>query len=371
MATTKRDYYDVLGVGRNTTPEELKKQYRKLALEFHPDRNQGDKVAEERFKEIGEAYSVLSDPEKRQRYDMYGHATSGAPDMSGFGFDSAFDLFDMFFGGNRRGGRQAGSQPGVDLRLIVDVTFEEAAFGATRTIEVPRSGTCTACSGSGAAPGTSPTQCPDCGGSGQTRRVVQSIFGQMVQAAACPRCRGEGHIVSTPCPTCHGQGRVEERKTLDVTIPAGVDQDVQVCLRGEGEAGPRGGSNGDLFIGFRVSPHQHLVRRGTDIVYELPVTVPQATLGDSITIPTLDGDLQLDVPPGTQHGKVIKLAGRGVPHVRNGRRGDQLNVIRVVIPHHLSAAERKLYEQLEGRSGQPAKVRKGFFENLRGFFDPE
>ena len=371
MATAKRDYYEVLGVPKQATPEQLKSAYRKLAMQYHPDRNQGDKAAEAAFKEVGEAYSVLSDPEKRQRYDTFGHAASGMPDFGGFGgFDagSAFDLFDMFFGGGRRGGRRAGPQRGADLRMVVDITFEESVFGAQRTIEVPRAGTCTACSGSGAAPGTQPVACGDCNGTGQVRRAVQSIFGQVVTAQACARCRGEGRIVESPCPTCRGQGRVEETKTVEVSIPAGVDEDVQVRLSGEGEAGPRGGAHGDLFIGFRVAPHPHLVRRGQDLLVELAVSVPQAVLGASITVPTVEGDTILELPAGTQHGKVIKLAGKGVPHVRSGRRGDQLCVVRVVVPTHLSAEEREHYEALGGREGKPAEVRKGFFDHLRDAF---
>ena len=254
MATVKRDYYEVLGVERAASGAELKTAYRKLAMEFHPDRNQGDKQAEERFKEVGEAYSVLSDPQKRQRYDAFGHAANGMPDLGGFSFDSAFDLFDMFFGGGGRR-RQTGPQPGADLRMNVDISFEESVFGASRTVEVPRKGTCPDCSGSGAAPGTQAAQCPDCGGSGQVRRSVQSIFGQMVNVSACPRCHGEGRIVEQPCPTCRGQGRVDERQKLDITIPPGVDEDVTLRYAGQGEAGPRGGHRGDLYVGFRIAPH--------------------------------------------------------------------------------------------------------------------
>ena len=354
MATIKRDYYEVLGVQRGATPEELKKSYRKLAMQYHPDRNQGDKVAEERFKEVGEAYSVLSDPQKRQRYDAFGHAGQQAPDFGPFSFDSAFDLFDMFFGGaGRRGARRGGPQRGADLRMVVDITFQESVFGAKRTVEVPRAGTCA-----------------DCGGSGQVRRAVQSIFGQMVNVTACPRCHGEGRIIDTPCPHCRGHGRVDERKTLEVSIPAGVDGDVQVRVPGEGEAGPRGGPPGDLFIGFRVAPHPDLVRRGQDLLYELPISVTQAVLGDSITVPTVDGEAVVEVPAGTQHGRTLHMPGRGVPHVRTGRRGDQICVVRVVVPGKLSVRERKLFEDLGGRTGRPAEVRRGFFDHLRGFFAP-
>jgi molecular chaperone DnaJ len=371
VATQKRDYYEVLGVARGASAEELKKAYRKLAMQYHPDRNQGDKAAEERFKEIGEAYSVLSDPEKRQRYDAFGHAGDQMPDFGGFSFDSAFDLFDMFFGGGggRRGGRsRTGPQRGSDLRMNLEIAFEDAVHGATRTIEVPRADTCPECSGSGSEPGHTSVTCPQCNGAGQVRRAVQSIFGQVVNVSACPRCHGEGRIVEHPCQHCRGQGRVESRKTLEVQIPAGVDEDMQVRVAGEGEAGPRGGPPGDLYLAFRIKPHPHLDRRGVDVVYELPVSIPQAVLGDRITVPTVDGEHVIDLPAGTQHGKVIKIQGIGVPHVRTGRRGDQLCVVHVVVPAHLDHKQRKLYEdlaELGGRDGRPAEVRKGFFDHLR------
>ncbi len=370
MATTKRDYYEVLGVSRACTQEELKRAYRKLAMQYHPDRNNGDKQAEERFKEIGEAYSILSDPGKRQRYDAYGHAADGVPpDFGTFSFDSAFDLFDMFFGGagGRRRGR-SGPVRGDDLRMNIDIAFEEAVFGGKRTIEVPRAGQCTECGGSGARPGTQATQCPTCQGAGQIRRTMQSVFGQMTNVTTCPTCRGEGRVVSDPCPRCRGQGRVETRRSVEVTIPAGVDEDVTLRLGGEGEVGPRGGPAGDLYIGFRVRPHPQLIRSGQDIVYELPVTVPQAVLGDTIAVPTVDGERTVELPPGSQPGKQIKMHGLGVPHVRSGRRGDQICVVRVVVPQHLTHQERAVYEQLGGREGRPADVKRGFFDSLRDAF---
>jgi molecular chaperone DnaJ len=370
MATVKRDYYEVLGVSRSAGADELKRAYRKLAMEYHPDRNQGDKAAEERFKEVGEAYSVLSDPQKRQRYDAFGHSGQQMPDFGPFSFDSAFDLFDMFFGGGRRSGRGSGPQRGADLRMTVDISFEESVFGAKRTVEVPRAATCTECAGNGAAAGTTPRSCPDCGGSGQVRRAVQSIFGQMVNLTSCPRCHGEGMLVDQPCSRCRGRGLIEERKTIEVSIPPGVDADVQVRVAGEGEAGPRGGPHGDLYLGFRVAPHPQLIRRGQDLVFELPVSVTQAVLGDRITVPTVNGETQVEVPAGTQPGRVIKIAGQGVPHLRTGRRGDQVCVVRVVVPSHVSAKERKLYEELGGRDGRPVEVRRGFFDHLRDFFAP-
>jgi molecular chaperone DnaJ len=368
MATTKRDYYEVLGVDRSAGPEELKRAYRKLAMKYHPDRNDGDKAAEERFKEVGEAYAVLSDPDRRQRYDSFGHAAEGMPDF-GFSFDSAFDLFDMFFGGSQgRRRSRTGPQHGSDLRMVVDVTFEEAVFGGKRTLEVPRAGTCEECGGSGARKGTTATQCVQCGGAGQVRRTMQTIFGQMASVATCARCHGEGRVVLDPCTRCRGQGRVEVRHSVEVTIPAGVDEDVSLRLAGEGEVGPRGGAPGDLYLGFRVKPHPQLVRHGQDILLELPVTVPQAVLGDTITVPTVEGEHSIELPPGTQPGKQIRLSGMGVPHIRNKRRGDQICIVRVVMPSHLSAQERSLYEQLGGREGRPLEVKKGFFDTLRDAF---
>ncbi len=361
----KRDYYEVLGVSRDCSADDLKKAYRRLAMQYHPDRNQGDKQAEDRFKEVGEAYACLSDAQKRQRYDAFGHAGDGMPDMGGFSFDFAFDLFDMFFGGGRRGRQRSGPQRGSDLRMNLEITLREAVFGSNRTVEVPRADTCPECSGSGAEPGTTSVQCTQCSGSGQVRRAVQSIFGQVVNVTACPRCHGEGRMIEKPCRGCRGQGRVEIRKTIEVQIPAGVDEDVQVRVAGEGEAGPRGGPGGDLYLAFRIENHPHFVRRGQELVYELPVTVPQAVLGDRITVPTIDGEHTVELPAGTQDGRVIRINGMGVPHVRSGRRGDQLCVVRVVIPTHLNSRERKVYEQLEGRSGRPAEVRKGFFDHLK------
>jgi molecular chaperone DnaJ len=361
----KRDYYEVLGVSRDCSAEELKKAYRRLAMQYHPDRNDGNKQAEERFKEVGEAYAVLSDPQKRQRYDAFGHAGDGMPEMGGFSFDSAFDLFDMFFGSGRRRATRTGPQRGSDLRMNLEISLRDAVFGATRTVEVPRADTCPECSGSGAEPGTSPVTCPQCNGAGQVRRAVQSVFGQVVNVSACPRCHGEGRIVERPCRTCRGQGRVEVRKSIEVQIPPGVDEDVQVRVAGEGEAGPRGGPNGDLYLAFHLQSHPHFVRRGQDLVYELPVSVPQAVLGDRITVPTIDGEHSVDLPAGVQDGRVIRISGMGVPHVRSGRRGDQVCVVRVVIPTHLSAREKRLYEQLGGRDGRPVEVKRGFFDHLK------
>lgn len=369
MATGSRDYYEVLGVARDASAEELKKAYRRLAMQYHPDRNQGDPSAEARFKEIGEAYSILSDADKRRQFDTYGKAGNGMPDMGGFSFDSAFDLFEMFFGGGR-GSRQRPGGPAVgpDIRVTLDLEFKEAVFGVTREIAFTRAQPCEDCKGSGASPGTSASTCTQCQGAGQVRQVVQSIFGQMVNVTACPRCRGEGRTIDSPCSGCRGMGTIEGRATISVTIPAGVDESMALPVPGEGELGPRGGARGDLVVGFRVKKHSSLIRHGTDLLYELPVTIPQAVLGDTISVPTVDGEYALKIPPGTQHGKTFTIDGHGVPDVRNGRRGKQLCVVRVLIPSGLSIDERGHYEALGGREGKPATVRKGFFDQIKDAF---
>ncbi len=360
----KKDYYEVLGVSRNASPEDLKRSFRRLAMQYHPDRNHGNAQAEARFKEIGEAYEVLSDPAKRQQYDRFGH--SGL--FAGQGFESAFgsfnDLFDMFFSGGA-GARARAPRRGQDLRLDLRISFEEAVFGATREIVVPRVDICPNCGGEGAEPGTPAQTCGDCRGSGQVRRAQQSLFGQIVNIVTCPRCRGQGRIITRPCRKCGGSGRVEVEKKLSVRIPAGVDEGSQIRLSGEGEAGPRGGGPGDLYIVLEVKGHAQFKRHGQDIVYELPVSMAQAALGDQIEIPTLDGPVQLTLPPGTQYGRVFRLSGRGVPHVRSQRRGDQLVITRVVIPTDLTEAQRRALRELGGVTGKPQPTARGFFDKFR------
>ena len=365
----KRDYYEVLGVARSASPEEIKRAYRKLALQYHPDRNPNDPQAETRFKEINEAYEVLSDSERRQRYDTFGHAgTQGMPgfDFGGaYGFGGLNDIFDAFFGGAAAGRTRTGPRRGSDLRLELRITFEEAVFGVEKELTIPRAESCDSCHGSGAEPGTSPQTCPVCRGSGQVRRATQSIFGQIVNVATCSRCRGEGSVIDKPCRRCSGTGHVPGEKQVRVRIPAGVDSGSQIRLSGEGEPGPRGGAAGDLYIALQVKPHAVLQRNGTDVIYELPISVAQAALGDSIEIPTVDGPMQLEVPAGTQYGKVFRIHGHGIPHLRSGRRGDQLVYVRVVVPTSLTAEQRKALESLGGLSGKPHPVEKGFFEKFK------
>jgi len=360
----KRDYYEILGVGRDASQEDLRRAFRKLALQYHPDRN-NDPQASERFKEASEAYEVLSDPEKRRGYDMFGHAgvTAGAQSgFEGFGFG---DIFDTFFGAGfgNRGTRRAAR--GDDLRYDLTVTFEEAFAGIQKEIDVTRLVACEVCSGSGAQPGTGFETCDSCGGSGQVRRQAQSIFGSVVNITTCPTCAGSGRILRTPCGECRGQGRVERSKRLSMRIPAGVDTGSQIRLQSEGEAGYRGGAPGDLYIVIRVKDHPTLRRQDQDIVFELRVNMIQAALGDRIEVPTLDGPVEVTVPPGTQYGQTFRLAGRGMPHVRTGRRGDQFVVVQVVVPKDLTTEQKALLREVGGLTGKPEKVTKGFFEKLR------
>ena len=361
----KRDYYEVLGVSRTASAEELKRAYRKLALQYHPDRNPNDPQAESRFKEINEAYEVLSDQSKRQRYDTFGHSAQGMPGFDGAGFGGINDIFDMFFGAAAGGRTRTGPRRGSDLRLDLRLTFEEAVFGVERELTIPRAEACGACHGSGAEAGTSPQTCPQCRGSGQVRRSTQSIFGQIVNVASCPRCNGEGKVIERPCKTCGGSGHRPGEKKVRVNIPAGVDSGSQIRLTGEGEVGPRGGAPGDLYIVIQVKAHSVLKRQGTDVIYELPLSVAQAALGDTVEIPTVDGPEKIEIAPGTQYGKTIRINGRGVPHVRSGRRGDQLVYVRVVIPTNLTEEQRQALQQLGGISGKPQHIEKGFFDKFK------
>jgi molecular chaperone DnaJ len=367
MATT-RDYYDILEVSRGASQEEVKKSFRKLAMRYHPDRNPGDAAAEAQFRELNEAYEVLSDPGKRSQYDTFGRVGGrGGPADFGQAFAGAGfgDIFDAFFGGQVGGRQRTGPRRGSDLRYMLQLEFEEAVFGVEKEIDVPRLDTCSACQGNGAAPGKSPVRCTDCNGSGQVRRVSQSIFGQVVNVAACPRCRGEGEIIEEPCPTCRGRGRTETSKKLRVRVPPGVDEGDQVRLTGEGEAGSRGGPYGDLYVAMTVRPHSVLRRAGRDIYFDLGVSFPQAALGDSIEVPTVEGTVQLEVPAGTQYGTKLRLQGRGVPHVRTGRRGDQIVIVHVITPTKLTGEERKALESLNGQTGQPTLAPKNLLDKLR------
>ncbi|MEX2080512.1 MAG: molecular chaperone DnaJ [Dehalococcoidia bacterium] len=373
MPTGQKDYYDVLGVERGATADAIKKAYRKLAMEFHPDRN-AEPSAAERFKEVNRAYEVLSDAEKRQLYDRFGHAAvdgsaSGPQGFDGFSHFSGFgDIFDAFFGGSQGGGRRRrGPARGADLRYNLEITFEEAAFGVDKEIEFGRLERCERCRGKGAEPGTELSSCSECSGLGEIRRVQQSVFGQFVNVATCPRCHGEGKIVSDPCTQCRGQGRERKTRKLSVKIPAGVTEGAQIRLTAEGEAGPRGGEEGNLYVVLRLQPHEYFERDGDDVLYELPVNIAQAALGATVTVPTLDGEVELELPAGTQTGRAFMLRGKGIAHLRSHGRGDQIVVATVVTPDTLTEDQRELLSQLAQTMGTPVLPRKnrGFFERIR------
>ena len=342
----KRDYYDVLGVARTAGDDEIKRAYRQLARKYHPDVNKDD-GAEERFKEVTEAYEVLSDQRKRQVYDQFGHAGmqgGGAPGgFEGFPFGDISDLFESFFGGT---GARRGPQRGADLRVRVELTFEEAVFGTEKELEIPRWETCLICGGNGAEPGKPPQRCPHCGGAGEVRRVQQSVFGQFVNVTACDRCHGEGQIVTHKCPECGGKGSVRRTRKLTVTVPAGVDDGNEMRLSGQGEGGERGGPAGNLYVQLSVQSHPVLRRDGFDLIYELPLNVAQAALGDSVTVPTLEGEEPFQIPAGTQHGRVFRIRDRGVPRLQRSGRGEYRIVARVEVPKKISSRQRELFEAL-------------------------
>jgi molecular chaperone DnaJ len=367
VATAKRDYYEVLGVSRGASETEIKRAFRERARKFHPDVNKAAD-AEARFKEVNEAYEVLSDQRKRAAYDRYGHAGQGVGvgdfgDLGGFA-----DIFETFFGAGTRRGAYHGPQRGSDLRYDLSIAFEEAVFGIEKEIELPSLQFCGRCDGSGAEPGSGSTTCPRCHGSGELRRVQQSVFGQFVNVVMCETCQGEGQIVATPCSRCHGQGRERGTKKLSVKIPAGVPNGQQIRLVGEGELGAKGGPPGDLYIVLDVADHPLFKREGDDIYYDLPLNVAQAALGTDVTVPTLDGETELHVPPGTQHGRSFPLRGQGVPHLRSGGRGTMHVVARVVTPTKLTARQRELFEQLAGELGDRPESDKGFFDRVKEKF---
>lgn len=363
-----RDYYDTLGVGRNASDDEIKSAFRKLARQYHPDVNK-EPEAEERFKEINEAYGVLSDSAKRARYDRFGRAglgnTGGFHDYT---VDFA-DIFDELFGQfGFSGGRSTrrGPRRGRDLQMPITLTFEEAVFGAQKEIEFERDDTCSRCKGSGSEPGTTPTRCPTCGGQGEVRQVRQTILGQMMQTSTCPSCGGRGEVISSPCQTCRGSGLEHRKLRKSIEIPPGVDSGTQVRLAGEGEPGTHGGPNGSLFLLLDVRPHKFFRRRENDLVLNLDVNIAQATLGADVTVPTLDGEELLKIPAGTQPGKVFKLKGKGVPHLRRkDHRGDQLVIVNIEIPTKLSSEQRELLEKLATTLGTAVKPQeKGFLDWL-------
>jgi molecular chaperone DnaJ len=344
---TKRDYYEVLGVDRNATDEEIKRAFRKLAFKYHPDHNHTDGTAE-KFKEVNEAYEALSNTDKRAAYDRFGHDGAGGvfgQGFEGFDFGGFGDIFDAFFGGATTATRQA-PQRGADLRYGITITFEEAAFGCEKEINISRTEYCSSCRGAGSKPGSQPARCSNCNGAGQVRRSQQNIFGHFIHTAACSKCHGEGTIITDPCPQCRGTGKEKRQRNIPIKIPAGVDDSSQLRLGGEGLAGLRGGSSGNLYITLSVLPHELFTRDGDNILYELPINFAQAALGAEVEAPTLNGKTKLKLPSGTQTGKVFRLKGHGISHLQRGGRGDQIVTVVVVTPQSLTKEQRQLFQQI-------------------------
>lgn len=373
-----RDYYEILGVERRANDQEIKKAFRRLAQQYHPDVSD-DPEAQTKFQEANEAYQILSDPEKRRAYDQFGHAGVNAGGFSG-GFNAAdiSDIFEEFMGaftGRRGGSGRRRARQGRDLRYDLNLTFEQAIFGDDIDIEITRLETCEVCGGTGAEPGTEPTTCPTCNGTGQIRQMRQMFLGNMVVTSDCPTCGGSGQVIETPCHNCAGTGKVRNTTTLNISVPAGVDDGTQIRLSGEGEPGEMGGPPGNLYVVLHVREHEFFKRRGTDILLEKYINVAQATLGDVLSVPTVEGDEEINIEPGTQTGTIIKLKNKGVPKLRaDGSvvgRGDQLVVVNVVIPTKLTPEQRELFEQLGhslGTDVKPPQTSKGFFDRVANLF---
>jgi molecular chaperone DnaJ len=358
------NHYATLGVSRAATPDEIKRAYRKLARELHPDANSQDPDAEERFKVVSRAYEVLSDPEKRSRYDTYGDERG----PQGFGdFGDISDLFSSFFGG---GGRQRrGPARGSDILTEVELTLEEAATGAERDVEVEMLSQCPDCEGVGAAPGSFPSRCGECGGTGELREVRRTVFGNVVTAAPCARCAGTGQVILDPCPRCSGAGRIPLEDTLTVQIPPGVDDGARLRVTGRGEAGPRGGQAGDLYVSIAVAPHPVFQRGGDDLACEVKIPMTIAALGGTAKVPTLDGDEEIEISPGTQAGEVVRFRGKGMPRLNGRGRGELVAVLRVETPTDLSPEQEELLAQFAKIRGDGAQPRVGFFDRIKEAFN--
>ncbi|MGA9406381.1 MAG: molecular chaperone DnaJ [Bacteroidota bacterium] len=380
---TKRDFYEVLGVARSASQDEIKKAYRKLALQYHPDRNPNNKEAEEKFKEAAEAYEALSDPAKRQRFDQYGHEGMRGTDFrsytdindifSNFGDIFGGSIFDDVFSGGRQQRRRATGQAGSDLKVQLKLTLEEIASGVEKKIKIKKWKTCQTCSGSGAKPGSSKTTCPQCGGTGELRQVSRSMFGQFVNITTCLNCGGEGQIVRDRCPSCDGEGREQGESTIKVNVPAGVSEGNYIAMQGQGNAGRRGGPTGDVIVEFHEVRHEHFVRNGDDIIYNALISFPHAVLGEDIEVPTLTGRSRVKIDPGTMPGKMLRMKEKGIPHLNSYGRGDQLIRIQVWVPTKLNAREKELLRELSSSehivpTEDEKNANKSFFEKVRNAF---
>ncbi|MBM3170880.1 MAG: molecular chaperone DnaJ [Bacteroidetes bacterium] len=378
----KRDYYEILGVGRSASAEEIKRAYRKLAIQYHPDKNPGNSEAEEKFKEAAEAYEVLSNAEKRQNYDRFGHS---GPQMGGGGFGGGMDLNDIFeqfgdifggafgggFGGSSGRSGQRGGQRGTNIRIKLKLSLEEISEGVTKKIKVNKYSGCSTCHGSGAKAGTQPKTCSTCQGSGQVTQVTNTFLGQMRTASVCPSCQGQGSIITDKCTSCRGEGIERGEEVIEVRIPAGVEEDMQLNMRGKGNAGQRNAPPGDLLIVIEEEEHALFKRDGQHVFYDLYLNIADAALGTTVEIPTLNGKARVKIDEGTQSGKTLRLRGKGLPSVNGGQRGDMFATINVWTPQNLSQDERKMMEGLRGKSNfepNPDKKDKGFFDRMREFF---
>ncbi|KAB3530744.1 molecular chaperone DnaJ [Alkaliphilus serpentinus] len=376
---SKRDYYEVLGVDKNSNPDDIKKAYRKLAMKYHPDRNPDDKEAEAKFKELNEAYEILSSPEKKQRYDQFGHAGvngNGAGGFEGFGgfggggFEDIFgDIFDMFGGGGFSSRRKSGPQKGADIKYEAAISFEEAAFGTEKTVEFHKYDNCDTCNGTGAKPGTQKHTCSHCKGTGEIRYAQRTPIGQIVNVKTCPQCHGEGEIINEPCNTCKGKGKVRKLKKIKVKIPAGVDTGMVIPIRGEGEPGLKGGPHGDLYVVIRVLSHPIFTRDGSDVICEIPITFVQATLGDELEVPTLEGKVKYKIPEGTQSGTIFRLKGKGIVSPKGYGKGDQYVKVIVEIPKKLSEKQKDILRQFAAEGGEEVhEQRRSFFDKVKDAF---
>lgn len=380
---TKRDYYEVLGVSKNATKDEIKKAYRKLAMQYHPDRNPGDKDAEEKFKEAAEAYEVLSDDEKRAKYDRFGHDGLRASGFSSSGFTDINDIFrhfsDIFGGGSifdeffgtsstrsRSGRRRSVGTPGSDLRVVLNLTLEEIATGTEKKIKLKRYVKCDDCYGTGAEKGTSKKVCAVCKGSGEIRQVSRSIFGQFVNITTCSSCNGEGEVVDIACRRCQGEGRIQDESTVKIEVPAGVHDGSYMTLRGQGNAGKRGGDNGDLVVVFKEIEHQYFIREDDNIIYDLHLSIPEAILGTEVEVPTLTGKAMVTIEPGTQSGKLLKMTNKGIKHLNQPGFGDQIIRITVEIPKKITSKEKELIKELAEQPNFKSKLveDKSFFKKF-------
>ncbi len=378
MADQKRDYYEVLGVNKNATDDELKKAYRQVAKKYHPDLNPGDKEAEAKFKEANEAYAVLSDADKRRKYDQFGHAGVDGNGFGGgaggfYGADMDFsDIFSSIFGGGFGGSsrRRSGPQKGADLRYGMNISFMEAAFGVEKDITIDKEDVCNVCNGSGAQPGTSPETCPTCRGSGRIQQQTQTLFGMTMVTKDCPACQGRGTVIRTPCTNCRGRGRTKIRKSIHIKVPAGVDTGNRMPIRGEGEPGTKGGPYGDLYVEFKVAKHDIFSRSGADTYCEVPISYAQAALGGEIEVPTIDGPMKYSIKEGTQPGDTVEFRGKGIPYINsNGTRGKHTCKFIVEVPTRLSEDQKKLLRSFEGTLTERNYARKsGFFKKVKDIF---